>query len=180
MVTTNDDNALNNFNLPELLKDVSVSSMEDVHDAAVKIKEIADQCGFRIALCDDISSRDPMVDAEGTVLSADIFGWLNDGERWWEEHCLALHSPVVRACRYENEPFWCNRDGLVGHAQNPYIEGIETKTYWPSSSQSICLSRKYQPTAFIHLMSPKQTSLKNTNAIPISLRSLFVASSLVM
>ena len=124
------DNALNNFDLPKLLADVSVESMDDVHDAALKIKELADQCGFRIALCDDISSRDPMVDAEGTILSADIFGWLNDGERWWEEHCLALHSPVVRACRYENEPFWCNRDGLIGHGQNPYIDGIETKTYF--------------------------------------------------
>lgn len=129
-MTINADNALNNFNLSKLLLDVSVESMDDVHAAAVKIKEVADECNFRIALCDDISSRDPMVDADGTVLSADIFGWLNDGERWWEEHCLALHSPVVRACRYESEPFWCNRDGLIGHGLNPYIEDIETKTYF--------------------------------------------------
>lgn len=128
--STNSESAFLRFDIPDLLKKVSIESMDDVHDAALAIKALGDECGFRIALCNDISSRDPMVDADGTVLSADIFGWLNDGERWWEENCLALHSPIVRACRYENEPFWCNRSGINGHGQNPYIEGIELKTYF--------------------------------------------------
>ena len=124
------DNALNRFDLASILKEVRIETMEDVHGAAVKLKSIADECGFRIALCEDISSRDPMIDAEGTILSADIFGWLDDGERWWEEHCLALHSPVIRACRYESEPFWANRAGINGHGLNPYIENIETEEYF--------------------------------------------------
>lgn len=126
----NFNSALEQYDLPAVLGKVDVQSMDDVHDAAQTIKDLGDECGFRIALCDDISSRDPMVDADGTVLSADIFGWTNDGERWWEENCLALHSPLVRVCRYESEPFWCNRKGIFGHGRNPYTEGTEFKTYF--------------------------------------------------
>jgi DNA-binding CsgD family transcriptional regulator len=129
-LNTNFKNALEEYDLSELLYKVKIESMDDVHDAAQTIKDLGDECGFRIALCDDISSRDPMVDADGTVLSADIFGWTTDGERWWEESCLALHSPLVRACRYESEPFWCNKNGIYGHGTNPYIKGIELKTYF--------------------------------------------------
>eukprot|EP00903_Cladosiphon_okamuranus_P004360 g4358.t1 len=125
--------------------------MEDISAAALTIKELGDESGFKIALCDDISSRDPLVDAEGTVLNADVFGWVADGQRWWENRCLALDSPIVRACRYEGEPFWCNKEGFYGHGENPYIEEIKLDTYFAeqASSQSAILIPIHLPFAQI-------------------------------
>ena len=145
------NNILDKYDLSETLNSVSVHSMEDIHKAAVALKAIGDDCGFRIALCEDISSRDPLVDAEGTVLNADVFGWVADGERWWENSSLALDSPIVRACRYEGEPFWCNKNGFFGHPDNPYIEEIKLDTYYATtaSSQSAILIPIHLPFAQI-------------------------------
>ncbi len=129
-------NIFDKYKLSEILTLVSVNSMEDIYNAAVEIKKLGDECGFRVALCDDISSRDPLVDADGTVLNADVFGWLDDGKRWWENSSLALDSPIVRACRYEGEPFWCNKNGFYGHGENPYIEEIKLDSYYSESASS--------------------------------------------
>jgi DNA-binding CsgD family transcriptional regulator len=85
--------------LERLLDSVTITCPEDIHDAAVNLARIAQERGMQIAVCDDISSKEPMVDADGTILNADIFRWLDDGARWWEDHRLALHSPLPRAWR---------------------------------------------------------------------------------
>ena len=123
-------NALSRPDLPELLEKVQIGSIEDIHDAAVALQTIGNEYGLKLAICDDISSREPLIDNEGVVLNADVFGWVEDHERWWERNSLALHSPVVRACRYENEPFWCNSEGFYCHGHNPYIAKFELKTYF--------------------------------------------------
>lgn len=127
---------LSEYDLTEVLTKVTVNSIDDISAAALVIRAIGDECGFRIALCDDISSRDPLVDAQGTVLNAEVFGWLADGHRWWEDRTIALDSPIVRACRYEGEPFWCNKGGFYGHGENPYIEEIKLDTYYSEIASS--------------------------------------------
>ncbi|MDG0970580.1 MAG: helix-turn-helix transcriptional regulator [Porticoccaceae bacterium] len=127
--------ALSRSDLPEMLDSVQINSMADINDAAVALQAIGQEYGLKLALCDDISSREPLVDADGVVLNADVFGWVQDTERWWEENSLALSSPMVRACRYENEPFWCNSDGFYGHAHNPYIEKIDLKAYFGEANR---------------------------------------------
>ena len=87
-------------NLEQLLEQVTIRCVDDIHDAAVVMARIAQERGMQIAACVDISSKEPMVDADGTILNASIFRWLEDGARWWEDHRLALHSPLARACRY--------------------------------------------------------------------------------
>ncbi len=119
----------------DLLEQVTIRSIEDVHDAALAVQKIAEERGLRVSMCDDISSKEPMVDAEGTIVNADIFGWLADGERWWEDHRLALHSPLPRACRYESEPFWANADGFHGHYPNHYLEEIDMTDF---EKRSLC------------------------------------------
>ena len=109
----------------ELLEQVTIRSIDDIHDAAVALARVAQERGLQVALCDDISSKEPMVDAEGTILNADIFSWLDDGVRWWEDHRLALNSPLPRACRYESEPFWANAKGLHTRWPNSYLEEID-------------------------------------------------------
>ncbi|GAA4777923.1 helix-turn-helix transcriptional regulator [Novosphingobium ginsenosidimutans] len=112
-------------NASQLLELVTIRCLEDIHDAAVAMARIAQERGLQVAMCDDISSKEPMVDAEGTILNADIFRWLDEGARWWEDHRLALHSPLPRACRYESEPFWANRHGFHGYWRNSYLDDMD-------------------------------------------------------
>lgn len=108
-----------------LLDLVTVRCPEDIHDAAVVMARVAQERGLQLAMCDDISSKETMVDADGSILNADVFRWLADGARWWEDHRLALHSPLPRACRYESEPFWVNRHGFHGLWRNCYLDEID-------------------------------------------------------
>jgi DNA-binding CsgD family transcriptional regulator len=124
-------------NIDQLLEEVTIRCLEDVHDAAETMARIAEERGMKIAMCDDISSKEPMVDAEGTILNADVFKWLNDGARWWEDHRLALHSPLPRACRYESEPFWVNGDGFNTRWQNSYLDEIDLNDF---EKRSLCKS----------------------------------------
>lgn len=113
----------------DLLESVTARSIEDIHDAAVALNTIAKERGLQVCTCDDISSKEPMIDADGTILNGEVFGWLEDGQRWWEDHRLALHSPLPRACRYESEPCWVNQDGFHGLWRNPYLDDIDLRDF---------------------------------------------------
>ncbi len=129
----------------ELLDRVTVRAAEDIADAAMALNQIASERGFRVATCDDISSAETMLDADGTVINADIFGWLDDGQRWWEDHRLALHSPLPRACRYESEPFWANEQGFYGLWDNAYLAEIDLHDF---GRRALCRSAIVVP---VHL-----------------------------
>lgn len=109
-------------NLNDLARRVTIETLDDIHAAALALSDIAAERGLRVAACADISSKEQIVDAEGAVVNAEVFGWLGDGERWWEDTRLALSSPLPRACRYESEPFWVNEDGFRTHWRNKYLE----------------------------------------------------------
>ncbi len=113
----------------DLIERVTVRAPHDIRPAAEAFAEHVAALGLRAALCEDISSAETMTDADGTVLNGEVFGWLDDGERWWEDHRLALHSPLPRACRYESEPFWCNADGFFTAFPNPYLDAITLKRF---------------------------------------------------
>lgn len=103
---------------------VTIRAVEDVRPAAIAIRDVALQLDLRIAVCPDISSKEQMLDADGKIINADIFGWTADGERWWENGTLALSSPFPRATRYESEPFWCNAHGAFTVSRNNYLEDL--------------------------------------------------------
>ncbi|MEH6790612.1 helix-turn-helix domain-containing protein [Parasphingorhabdus sp.] len=113
-----------------LLEQVTIRTADDIRGAAISLQEIARIKGFRVALCADISSGRPMVDATGISLNADIFGWVEQSERWWQDAQYALHSPVPRACRYESEPFWCDRSGFHGSVPNEFLDDIDVSSYF--------------------------------------------------
>ncbi len=110
---------------------VSVRSMADIRPAAEALRDmiIANAPSFKIALSDNISSKRPLVDADGDVLSAEVFGWTGDEERMWGENRVALSSPLLRACRYESEPFWANEQGFRTQQPNPYLDGIDIANF---------------------------------------------------
>lgn len=116
--------------LGDMLAKVTVRSVEDIYDAAVVMQAAAEDRGMRVAICDDISSKEPLTDADGTVINAEVFGWILDGDRWWEDHRLALNAPFPQSCRYESEPFWCNASGFYGHWHNEYLDKIDSTEYF--------------------------------------------------
>jgi DNA-binding CsgD family transcriptional regulator len=104
---------------------VTIRSVDDIHAAAVALRDIAvEVAGLRVAATDNIASKEPMIDAEGSVLAADIWGWTADGERWWAAERLALASPLTHGCRYESEPFWVNAEGFRTRSPNAYLDTV--------------------------------------------------------
>ena len=104
---------------------VSVTTLADVRGAAVGLRDAAQRLAdLRVAVCDNIASKATMVDADGNVLAAEVFGWTGEGERWWADSRLALSSPLPRACRYESEVFWVNASGFRTRQPNPYLDQI--------------------------------------------------------
>ncbi len=124
-------------NIEQLLEAVTIRSIDDIHSAATALSRVAQERGMQVATCDDISSIEPMVDADGAVLNADVFRWVDDGARWWEDHRLALRSPLPRACRYESEPFWVNEEGFNTRWPNSYLDEIELRDF---EKHSLCKS----------------------------------------
>lgn len=118
------------------LNSVTIASPAGIRPAAEAIHKIAQSYNFRIAVSADISSKAHMVDAEGELINKDVFGWVAEGERWWEDTRLALSSPLPRACRYESEPIWCNAEGFHGHWQNEYLDEIDLKGYFNGTSST--------------------------------------------
>jgi DNA-binding CsgD family transcriptional regulator len=116
--------------LGALLEMVSIRTADDIRKAAYFLHDIARKHGFRVALCSNISSGKPMMDADGNSLNSDIFGWVRRRDRWWEDAQYALHSPIPRACRYESEPFWCDKNGFHGPAANEFLEDIDLAGYF--------------------------------------------------
>lgn len=109
---------------------VTIRTAADIRPAAEAFKRIVSEMSdMRIAACHNIASKQPMVDADGNVLAADVFGWAAPHERWWQNSRLALHSPLPCACRYESEPFWCNKNGFYTRQPNRYLDALDLSTF---------------------------------------------------
>ena len=121
--------------LDDLMHRVTIRTIDDIRGAAEAIEQFARAHALRAALTADISSNEPMVDADGNILAGEVFGWLGDGERWWEDHRLALHSPLPRSCRYESEPFWCNAKGFFTEIPNHYLDEISLQRYFDANAR---------------------------------------------
>ena len=112
-----------------LIENVTVRDVADIRPAAMALHEAAHARGFKAAISADIASKDQLTDDKGAILNADVFGWVADGERWWEDTRLALKSFLPKACRYESEPFWCNAERFHTIWRNKYLEGIAFKDF---------------------------------------------------
>ena len=117
------------------LDSVTITNPAEIRPAAEAVHKISQSYGFRIAVSADISSKAHLVDADGNLINKEVFGWVAEGERWWEDTRLALSSPLPRACRYESEPIWCNADGFHGHWSNEYLDKIDLKIFMPRAPQ---------------------------------------------
>jgi DNA-binding CsgD family transcriptional regulator len=120
-----------NVTLQDDIARVSVRTMSDIRPASEALRDMVERNAptFRIAITDNICSKRPMVDDEGNTLSSEVFGFVSDEERQWSEHRVALSSPLLRACRYESEPFWANEEGFRTQQPNPYLDGIDLSNF---------------------------------------------------
>lgn len=108
----------------------TITSIHDVRKAAEQLAQIGRVMGdYRVAVCDNIAAKQPMVDADGNILAEDVFGYKAANERWWANSRLALVSPIPRACRYESEPFWCNTQGFHTRQPNPYLAKMDLSDF---------------------------------------------------
>src|SRR5882724_7952380 len=116
--------------LADILDRLTVRSIAGIRDAAQALHETAlSIANLRTAACANIASKDPMIDGEGQILASEVFGWREPGERWWERPRLALTSPLTLACRYESEPFWCNKSGLHTQQYNPHLAALDLTNF---------------------------------------------------
>ena len=124
--------------LKEQVARVTVVSVKDIRPAAEALRDIAwDRASLRVALTDNIASKNPLMDEDGGIIAAEVFGWNAPNERWWADTRLALSSPLPRACRYESEPFWVNADGFRTPQPNRYLEALDLANF---EKRALCKS----------------------------------------
>lgn len=114
-----------------IVKSVSVKAAEDIRPAAEALRKVfAERLpGWMVVPTANIASKAPMIDVNGEILALDVFGFTEEEEKVWEESRIALHSPIHRACRYESEPFWVNKDGFRTVQPNPYLDSIDLNNF---------------------------------------------------
>jgi len=108
----------------------SVRDVADIRRAAEALRDAANEMGpYWVVAADNIASKQPMVDAEGNVLAAAVFGHTGPNQLWWMDARLALNSPLARAARYESEPFWANAGGFRTRHPNRYLDAIDLSNF---------------------------------------------------
>jgi LuxR family transcriptional regulator, quorum-sensing system regulator CciR len=105
---------------------VRIADAGDVRRAAEALHRIAmDVAQMRVAPAHDIADKRTPVDANGSILARDVFGWNAEDKVWWKNSRIALDSPLTSACRFESEPFWVNAQGFRTRQPNPYLDAID-------------------------------------------------------
>jgi LuxR family quorum-sensing system transcriptional regulator CciR len=156
--------------LNALLDRLTVRSLEGIRPAAEALHEIAMSFGMRTAACANIASKATMLDAHGSILAAEVFGWCKPNERWWSRPLLALNSPVTIACRYESDPFWCNAAGIYTQQHNPSVADMDLSDFVERAMTTaaivipIHLSFGRIAAVSFHSIDPEQTDLSRAFA----------------
>lgn len=124
------------FRLPERLAEtktpieaVTIKERTDILAAATILARVAAVRGMRLMAWHDISSGQPIADADGNDINAYVFGWDPDGPGLWKDYDKAARSQMLRACRVEGEPFWVNRHGFQTRWHNPFLDDIELRDF---------------------------------------------------
>lgn len=130
MALTEDGSAPWNVSLPlqspENVDAVRVRDMTDVRRAAEALHRLTTEVSkMRAAPTHDIADRCTPVDEEGNVLALDVFGWPDNTQAYWKSSSIALSSPIVSACCYENDVFWVNEKGFHTRSPTPYLDAID-------------------------------------------------------
>ena len=78
-----------------------------------------------IAVSSDLSSPDPMVDADGRPYAETLFRWLDPELEYWKDRAFALKSPFVLAARFMAEPFYFGAGRLATWRPSESLDAID-------------------------------------------------------
>lgn len=107
-----------------LVERVAIAEKADIAAAAAALGHAAHALGLRLMVWHDLATLEPMRDADGAVLNAEVLGWSAQELAPWQCRDRMLASPLLRACRVESAPFWASRDGIRTRWRNRVIEQI--------------------------------------------------------
>lgn len=106
------------------LDEVTIQTIADVGNAATALARKLHSHGLRVMVWHDLASMDEMVDGEGRLLNPDLFGWNDEQLEPFRDIQKAVHSPMLRACRVESEPFLINKHGFCSRWHNEFLSMI--------------------------------------------------------
>lgn len=125
-----DPNISISFLSHENINAVRVRDLEDIRRAATALHQLSmNATGMRVATMHDIADPRTPIDASGTPLAGDIFGWPDHAEAWWKCSSLALKSPIANACRFESDTFWVNVEGFHTRSSNRYLREVDLRNF---------------------------------------------------
>ncbi|HEX5378800.1 MAG TPA: LuxR C-terminal-related transcriptional regulator [Phenylobacterium sp.] len=102
------------------------SENDPVAPYAAEIAALGRELGLPfIAVSADLSSPEPMVDAQGRPYAETLFRWVDPGLEYWKDRSFALKSPFVLAARYMAEPFYFADGRLATWRPTASLEGID-------------------------------------------------------
>ena len=77
-----------------------------------------------IAATADISSPDPLLDAQGRPFAETLFRWLDPKLQYWKDRGFALRAPFITAVRYTCEPFFYHDGRFASWRPTPKLDVI--------------------------------------------------------
>jgi DNA-binding CsgD family transcriptional regulator len=102
------------------------SDLAAVDRFAAEIAALGMEVGLpSIAVSADLSSPDPMVDADGEPFAETVFQWLDPKLEYWKDRSFALKSPFVLAARFTAEPFYYSRGRLLTWRPSECLDAID-------------------------------------------------------
>jgi DNA-binding CsgD family transcriptional regulator len=92
---------------------------------AERIRDLGAEIGLPyIAASADISSPEPMLDAQGRPFAETVFRWLDPKLKYWKDRSFALRAPFVTAVRYTCEPFFYHDGRFASWRSTPKLDLI--------------------------------------------------------
>ena len=92
---------------------------------AERVRDLGLEIGLPyIAATADISSPEPLLDAQGRPFAESLFQWLDPKLQYWKDRSFALRAPFITAVRYTCEPFFYHDGRFASWRPTPKLDVI--------------------------------------------------------
>lgn len=104
---------------------ISIRTQDDIRAAALCLEDKVRSEALRIVAWPDLSTLARMLDEEERPLDAEVFGWSGEELAAWRNLDKTMQSPLLRAARTAEGPFWANSHAIHGRAANGGFDQID-------------------------------------------------------
>lgn len=95
---------------------------------AKRISDLGAEIGLPfIAAAGDISSPEPLLDAQGRPYAETLFQWVDPKLEYWKDRGFALRSAFVNAVRYTSEPLFYHEGRFASWRPKAQLDAIEVQ-----------------------------------------------------